>query len=113
MQYIAVHARIVAFGYISAYHAAPGQQAEYGRIYQLIQRRAELRGFLVADYAPRFAEALQDLAAHLSAARLRNFETCVDGLENAPRVFAALFSGEPVGKQLIRLAAAKSAGRQV
>lgn len=111
MQHIAVHARIIAFGYISAYHAAPGQQAEYGRIYQLIQRRAVLRGFLVGDYASQFSEALEDLAAHLSAGRLRNFESCVDGLENAPRVFTALFSGEPVGKQMIRLAAAKSVRR--
>ena len=110
MRHIAVRARIIAFGYISSYNSAPGQLAEYGSIYQLIHRRAELRGFLVADYASRFGEALQELAAHLSAGRLRNFETCIDGIDNAPRAFVALFSGEPIGKQLVRVAVTSKNG---
>ena len=110
MQHIAVRGRIIAFGYISAYNDTPGQMAEYGRMYQLIHRRAQLQGFLVADYASQFSAALQDLAAHLAAGRLRSFEHCVDGIENAPQAFVALFSGNPIGKQLVRVAVTSQQG---
>ena len=110
MQHICVRARIIAFGYISAYNAAPGEQAEYGRIYQVINRRAEMRGFLVADYASRFDEALRDLGAKLAAGSLKNFETCIDGIQNAPQAFAGLFAGNAVGKQLVRISTSHRQG---
>ncbi len=100
---IADHARIIAFGYISAYHNVATVQAEYGSVYQIIRRRATLSGFLIGDYANRFGEALEYLSAALSAGTLKSFEHCVEGLERAPAAFAALFSGEPIGKQLVRV----------
>ncbi len=100
---IADHARIIAFGYISAYNNAAAVQPEYGSVYQIIRRRATLRGFLIGDYAHRFGEALQHLSAALSAGTLKSFEHLVLGLERAPAAFTALFSGEPVGKQLVRV----------
>jgi len=103
MEHLAAHARIVAFGYISAYNAAAGTQAEYGRIYQLIHQRAELRGFLVGDYAARFAEALAGLAEAFRCGQIKAFETFTFGLDSVPGAFAALFTGDPVGKQLVRL----------
>ena len=103
MGHIANRARIVAFGYISTYNAAAGTQAEYGRIYQLIHKRAELRGFLVGDYAARFPEALASLAAAFRAGELRAFEHVTEGLASVPSAFAALFTGDPVGKQLVRV----------
>lgn len=103
MMHIAEHARIVAFGYISAYNSAADQQPEYGRTYQLIRRRALLRGFLIGDYASRFREALAELSALLVAGRIRGFEQCSSGIESVPAAFAALFTGDPVGKQLVQL----------
>ena len=102
MDNLAVRARIVAFGYISAYNAA-GAQAEYGRIYQLIHRRAQMQGFLVGDYAPRFPEALGTLSRLLADQKLRTFEHYTAGLASAPAAFATLFDGDPVGKQLVRI----------
>lgn len=102
---LAVHARIVAFGYISAYNAVSGAKAEYGRIFHLIHRRATLAGFLVADHAARFPEAQRELAARLRDGSLRNHETIIDGLERAPGAFAALFTGDPIGKMLVRVSA--------
>lgn len=103
LMHIADHARIVAFGYISAYHLGSAEQPEYGRIYQLIRRRAHLSGFLVGDHAALFAEAVRDLATLLADARLCNVETVSEGLASVPTAFAALFSGDPVGKQLVRI----------
>ncbi|MCU0757835.1 MAG: NADP-dependent oxidoreductase [Steroidobacteraceae bacterium] len=100
---IAVHGRVVAFGYISAYNGDGGAPREYGRIFRLIHRRATLSGFLVGDHAARFPEALRDLAALLRAGSLRNHEQFIDGLARAPAAFAGLFTGDPVGKQLLRV----------
>lgn len=102
---IAVHGRIVAFGYISAYNTAGGPPREYGRMFRLIHRRAVLGGFLVGDHAARFAEAIAELAALLRAGTLRNHEQVIDGLEHTPAAFAGLFTGDPFGKQLVRVCA--------
>lgn len=103
MQRIADHARIVAFGFISAYNSGAGAQPEYGRIYELIRRRATLQGFLVGDHAARFGEAVAELAGHLRAGRLRNAESVTEGFERTPAAFARLFDADPVGKQLVRV----------
>jgi NADPH-dependent curcumin reductase CurA len=103
MQRIADHARIVAFGFISAYNSGAGAQPEYGRIYELIRRRATLQGFLVGDHAARFGEATAALADHLRAGRLRNAESVTTGFEQTPAAFARLFDADPVGKQLVRV----------
>ncbi len=100
---IAVHGRIVAFGYISAYNSEQAAPREYGRMFRLIHRRATLSGFLIADHAPRFPDALRELAAGLRDGTLHNHEHCVEGLERAPAAFAALFTGDPIGKQLVRV----------
>ncbi|HEY0746010.1 MAG TPA: NADP-dependent oxidoreductase [Steroidobacteraceae bacterium] len=102
MAQITDHARIVVFGFIAAYAEAT-TRLEYGDMYQVIRRRAELRGFLVGDYAPRFAEALRELAARLADGRIQSFEHVSEGLASAPAAFAALFTGDPVGKQLVRV----------
>ena len=103
MEHLADHARVVAFGYISTYNQAANAQAEYGRIYQLIRRRAELRGFLIADYAARFPEALAELARQFADGKISAFEHVTHGIEQVPAAFAALFTGDPVGKQLVRV----------
>jgi NADPH-dependent curcumin reductase CurA len=103
MERLAEHARVVAFGFISAYNAGAGAQPEYGRIYELIRRRATLSGFLVGDHVARFPEALAALSTLLREGRLRNAESVSDGLESAPAAFARLFDADPVGKQLVRV----------
>lgn len=102
MRRLADHARVIAFGFISAY-GAPGTPPEYGRIYELIRRRATLSGFLVGDHVPRFPEALAELGRLLRAGRLRSSEQVSEGLASAPAAFARLFADDPVGKQLVRV----------
>jgi len=100
---LAVHGRIIGFGYISAYNAPDGSPREYGRMFRLIHRRATLSGFLVADHVARFPEALRELSELLGSGVLHNHEQIIDGLERAPDAFAGLFTGDPVGKQLLRV----------
>ena len=56
--------------------------------------------------APHFARAAGELAAWVAAGKLKNRVDIVDGLENAPQAFRRLFTGENLGKQLVRIAQA-------
>jgi len=70
---------------------------------QLIAARAKVEGLLVSDFAPRFAQATEQLAAWVESGDLAHRETVVAGLENAPDAFLGLFSGENIGKQVVRV----------
>ena len=67
MSHLNEHARIIAYGYISRYNESGTERGEYGRIYQLIHKRAQLSGFLVRDHAARFGEAMQELSRALNS----------------------------------------------
>ena len=56
------------------------------------------------DYAPRFPEALGELAGHVREGRIAYLEDIQQGIENAPRTFLRLFDGSNFGKQLLELA---------
>ncbi len=72
---------------------------------QLIMQRATIRGFLVLDWGHRFQEAIGYLADLLGEGKLHYDETIVEGgLEAAPEALGQLFSGQNVGKLLVRLA---------
>jgi len=100
---LAIRARVVLCGAISSYNSTelpPGPR----NYTNLIVRRARMEGFLVTDYAARFGEAIADLARWTAEGKLRDRVDVVDGLENAPAAFQRLFTGENLGKQLVRVA---------
>jgi len=70
---------------------------------QLIAPRATVQGLLVADYATRFEEATDRLATWVANGDIDHRESVVEGLENAPDAFLGLFSGENIGKQVVRV----------
>jgi NADPH-dependent curcumin reductase CurA len=96
-------ARIVICGQISLYNL---ERPDVGPRPQLplLVKSALMRGFIVSDYAARFAEAMEQLARWLGEGKLKNAENIIDGFENAPRAFLGLFAGENTGKQLVRVA---------
>ncbi|MFM2042528.1 MAG: hypothetical protein RLY86_1104 [Pseudomonadota bacterium] len=100
MTAIAVGARIVLAGFISAYG---GERRLYGNPYAVVMKRATMTGFLVGDHAAAFPEALAALTTWYREGRISLFETVTEGLENAPGAFAGLFRNPPPGKQLVRV----------
>jgi NADPH-dependent curcumin reductase len=95
--------RIVLCGVTSGYletSASPG----LSRYTNLIMRNGRMEGILGKDYASRFSEALPVLQGWLRSGELKSKEDVAEGLENAPRTLARMFSGENVGKQLLHLA---------
>jgi NADPH-dependent curcumin reductase CurA len=70
----------------------------------LLVNSALMQGFIVIDYAARFAEGVSQLAQWLQQGKLKYAENIVEGFENTPRAFLGLFSGENLGKQLVKVA---------
>ena len=70
----------------------------------LIGRRARIQGFVVSDYAARFAEGRHWLATQAKAGRLQQKLHVINGLESAPLGLGMLFRGENTGKLVVRVA---------
>ena len=89
-------ARIVICGQISLYNL---DQPDVGPRPQpaLLVNSALMKGFIIIDYAARFAEGVMELAQWLTAGKLKYAETIVEGFENTPNAFIGLFSGENLG----------------
>lgn len=69
----------------------------------LIATRAKVQGFLVGDYAPRFDDAHDRLSTWVASGTISHRETVVEGLDRAPEAFLGLFSGDNVGKQVVKV----------
>jgi len=97
-----VGVRIAVCGQVSQYNLERPQPTFHPGT--LIVFRARMQGFLVADYAHRFGEALPRLAQWLADGTIRSTEDVVEGLENAPEAFMRMLRGENRGKQLVKVA---------
>jgi NADPH-dependent curcumin reductase CurA len=97
------HARIAICGQISQYNL---EKPEMGPrlLGMLVMRTARVEGFLVFQFADRYAEALRQLASWVKDGRLKHREEIVEGIENAPWAFMAMLQGENIGKQLVKIA---------
>ncbi len=100
---LALRARVVLCGGISDYNnmAQPTGPKNY---MALVMRRAKMEGFLVSDYAARFPEAIQQLAAWFTAGKIKDRVDILEGIENAPAALRRLFTGANIGKQLVKIA---------
>lgn len=96
-------ARIVVCGQIDQYNAQNPPQGPR-LLWHLIVKRARAEGFLVFQFADRYAEAQRAMAQWIAEGRLTWRETIVEGIENTPKAFIGLFKGENTGKQLVKIA---------
>ncbi|MDX6531979.1 MAG: NADPH:quinone reductase [Blastocatellia bacterium] len=96
-------ARIVICGQISIYNL---DQPDIGLRPQpyLLVNSALMKGFIITEYAARFSEGVTQLAQWLAEGKLKYAETVVEGFEQTPRAFIGLFSGENLGKQIVKVA---------
>lgn len=94
--------RVALCGLISQYNARDGAPG-IRNLWQLIVKRASLTGFLVGDYAGRFAEARDRIGDWLGNGQLRVDEHVEVGLENSLTAFLRLFDGSNEGKMLLKL----------
>ena len=99
---MAMDARIVVCGMISGYNDAEPQPGPRN-LFQVIVKRATIRGFLVFDYMDRRDEALADLFSWVASGEIASRSDVQEGFENIPATFLRLFTGANQGKQLLRL----------
>ncbi len=96
-------ARIAVCGQISLYNAT--SQPMGPRVEPvLLKTKSLMKGFIVSDYADRFGEAAAGLAGWLQEGKLQYEETIVEGFDQLPQAFLGLFSGDNIGKQLVKVA---------
>jgi NADPH-dependent curcumin reductase CurA len=99
---LAMNARVVICGGISRYNTTaqlPGPR----NYFNLVLRRARMEGFIVLDYAKRFADAARELQIWIDAGRIKHRATIVEGFENLPRALIRLFEGDNVGKMMVKV----------
>ncbi|MCB0629575.1 MAG: NADP-dependent oxidoreductase [Saprospiraceae bacterium] len=95
-------ARIPICGAISQYNAA-GRMVGPSNYMSLLVNRARMEGFLVFDFVAEYDTALREMAGWMAAGQLKGEETIVEGIENFHATFLRLFSGEKIGKLLLRV----------
>ena len=95
-------ARIVICGQISMYNSIEPPMGVRPQPYLLVNS-AMMKGFIVSQYASRFGEGIKQLAEWFMSGKLKHAETIVEGFENTPQAFIGLFSGENLGKQVVKV----------
>jgi NADPH-dependent curcumin reductase CurA len=95
-------ARIVVCGQISMYNSDQPKIGPRPQPYLLVNS-ARMEGFIITRYLNRFAEGIQQLAQWFISGQLKHAETIVEGFENTPNAFIGLFSGENLGKQIVKI----------
>ena len=95
-------ARVALCGSISQYNAAAAETGP--RLLGLfVGRRVSMRGFIVSDFANKYAPALRQMGEWVRSGRIKYKEDIVEGIEKAPRAFIGLLRGENFGKLQVKL----------
>lgn len=100
---INMNARIAICGAISQYNNTEAGQGPSNYL-SLLVNRAKMEGFIVFDYAKDYGKAAQQLGQWMLEGKLKSKEYVVEGIENFPTTFLRLFSGEKLGKLVIKVA---------
>jgi len=95
-------ARIILCGLISEYNSPTKIGAR--NLWQLLVKRATMKGFLIADHVPQFAEGGAKMAQWMAEGKLTMDEDIQVGLENGYDAFMRLFSGQNTGKLILKIA---------
>jgi NADPH-dependent curcumin reductase CurA len=97
------HGRIVCCGAASQYDTATPQGGPRGVPGLLVNNRVRMEGFLVFDYADRYAAGRAQIGEWINSGLIHPVVTDYDGLEAAPQAFIDLLAGVTVGTTVVRV----------
>jgi NADPH-dependent curcumin reductase CurA len=97
---IARGARVVICGAISAYNDMRTLTGPRN-YFNLVMQRASMTGFIVYDYAGRFAVARAAIGRYLDDGSLQPREHIEAGIDRFPEILPMLFRGENFGKLIL------------
>lgn len=95
-------ARIIICGMISLYNQERFELGPRPQGYLLVNS-ALMQGFIVSDYFARFPEGIKQMGQWLAESKLKYAESVVEGFENTPAAFIGLFTGDNLGKQIVKV----------
>jgi NADPH-dependent curcumin reductase CurA len=58
---------------------------------------------IVTDHVNRFGDFLRDMSEWVRAGKVKLREDVIEGIENTPRAFLGLFTGENLGKRIVKV----------
>jgi len=96
-----MHGRIAICGLIDRYSDRPMPAPH--NIVQVLYKRLRIQGFIQNDHPHLDEQFARDMGGWLRDGAIKSFETVYDGIENAPKAYAGLFTGANIGKTLVRL----------
>ncbi len=92
------HARVVLCGLISEYNT---EHKGAKNLWQLIVKQASIKGFLIRDYAPRFAEGGAVMTKWIADGSIVFDEHIESNIEHTFDAFMMLFNGANTGKLIL------------
>jgi NADPH-dependent curcumin reductase CurA len=97
-----LHARIVICGAISQYNNKMAIKGPSNYL-SLLVNRATMQGMVVFDYAKKYGEAAMDMGKWMAEGKLKSKEAVYDGIENFYQTYQRLFSGDKLGKLVLKV----------
>ena len=99
---LAMHARIVICGAISQYNNTTPVKGPSNYL-SLLVSRGTMRGMVVFDHAKNYGTAAQQMGQWMMEGKLKSREDINVGIENFHATFLKLFSGEKMGKLVLKV----------
>lgn len=96
-----LHGRIAICGALATYNAT--DPFALRGIETVLAQRLRIEGFLVYDHEDRMADFLAEVAPALADGRVKAPKTILEGIESVPEALVSLFTGQTLGKTLVRI----------
>ena len=103
LNHLNLYSRVVMCGGIANYNntePAPGPN----NLMNLVTNRGRMQGFIILDYLPRAMEAIEALMGWVASGDIIYQVDMQEGFDNIPRTLQRLYTGENLGKQLLKIA---------
>jgi len=97
-----LHARIVICGAISQYNNKMAIKGPSNYL-SLLVNRATMQGMVVFDYAKKYGEAAREMGRWMAEGKLKSKEDVYEGIENFYQTYQRLFSGDKLGKLVLKV----------
>lgn len=97
-----MHGRVPLCGAISQYNSTDGIAGPKNYL-SLLVNRGTMQGFIILDYAKDFQKAAMEMGTWMAQGKLKSREDIHEGIENFRETFLRLFSGEKMGKLVLKV----------
>jgi len=102
LAFLRMNGRVALCGAISQYNSTSGIEGPKNYLSLLINR-GTMKGFIVMDYAKDYQKAAMEMGMWMAQGKLKTKEDIYEGIENFRGTFNRLFSGEKLGKLVLKV----------